>query len=336
MRTACLIGLILSVLSLLAPAARGQSTTAYGLIEDLDRDNGTLTLLLAPKQERKEFSLAGRDLPVTDAIGQPLQLADLAARQRVALQLGSDSDVTAIRREDECQWGYVVEVRPEKRELVFKEGHLQRTLAVPDRAVLRIDGQEGQFTDIKTGQGIKAVFAPDRRTLLQLQVGKGIGSSPYYSLKHQDGVLLKVDHQRRTIQVIVRGERYTVEEYEYQPEALLRLTHSSYQLRTTDIAALQPYCRIFFYYESDARKVVQVSAEVPVLVRRKAEAVDRSGRQLKINANGSAEQLRVATDAMIRTPAGLGRWEDVAKGDLVSCGLSLDGREIVFVYRWDK
>jgi Cu/Ag efflux protein CusF len=311
-------------------------TTAYGILEELDRDIGTITVLLPPKYEAKQYNLSKADLPVSNALGGAVKLADLRDKQRVALLLDDAEDVAAIRVDDNCLWAYVIKVDVATRQLTVKYGHIQRSLPVPADAVMLHDGAKSALDTLKVGQGIKAVFAEQNR-LVQIQTGKGIsGVSPYHRWGHQSGVLLKIDHDKKTLQILTLQERFKIEDYEFQPDAILRLTHSSYLLRTTGIDELHAHCKLSFYYESDTKKIVQVSAMAPTIIRRKVDALDRAARRITIEVDGKPLQLSVPKDAMIRTPNGLANWEDVDQGALVTCGLTMDNREAVFLYLWEK
>lgn len=170
--------LFVIVVVLQQPCAAQQ--TVYGAIESLDVDLGTITLLLPPKHEPKQFNLAKPNLPATNALGQPLKLAVLREKQRVALTLDEADDVAAIRLDDNCLWAYVMKVEAKEQQLAIKFGHVQRTLSVPAKTAVLLDGEKVDLSDLKVGQGIKAIFAPDQ-TLVQIQCGKGIsGVSPYH------------------------------------------------------------------------------------------------------------------------------------------------------------
>lgn len=309
----------------------------HGTLEELDRELGTITVLLPPKYEPKQFNLSKPDLPVHNALGKALKLTDVREKQRVALSLDDVEDVAAIRVDENCLWGFILKTDQANRQITLKYGHIQRVLHVPADVPVLHDGAKDKLEGIQIGQAIKAVFAGEPARLVQIQTGKGIsGSSPYHRWQHQSGVLLKIDHDRDALQILTLQERFKIEDYEFYPDAILRLTHSSYLLRTTGIDELHAHCKLSFYFETDTKKIVQVTALVPALARRKIASLDPASRRITIEGEDAKMSYQVAKDAMIHTSKGPARWEDVELGALISCGLSLDGREVLYLYLWDK
>lgn len=309
----------------------------YGAIESLDTELGTITVLLPPKHEPKQFNLAKPDLPTTDALGKPLKVNTLREKQRVALTLDEADDVAAIRVDDNVMWAYALKIDPKEQQLDIKYGRVDRKLEIPAGTPVLIDGEKAALTDLKAGQGIKAIFAADQQKLLQIQAGKGIsGVSPYHRWINESGILLKVDQEQKKFQMVTTTERIGIWDYDFYPDAILRLAQSSYLLRTTDVSNLHPYCKISFYYESDSKKVVQVTALVPNLTRKRVEAIDREKRTVTIMVDDKMKTLPVADDAMIRNGKGLTNFGDVEPQGLINCGLTLDCREIVYLYVWPK
>jgi len=332
---ACVALVPLLVLGLAARPVVAQSTV-YGAIESLDDELGTITLLLPPKHEPRQFNLAKANLPVANALGKPLKLTDLHQKQRVALQLDEADDVAAIRLDDNVLWAYIVKTDVKARQLLVKFGRTERLLSVPAAVEVLRDGQKTDLNDLAVGQGIKAIFAADEQTLAQIQCGKGIsGVSPYHRWILQSGISLKVDQANRKFQIVTTSQPIKLEDYTFDRDAMLRLFHSSYLLRTTGMAAFHPFCKVSFYYESDSKEVVQISALVPTLVRCRVESVERDARRLTVQTGEKTPPLNVAADAMFRNQKGLATWADVRAEGLVTCGLSLDNREVVYVYIWD-
>lgn len=322
----------------LAPPAWGQAPpTLLGTIAAIDAATGSLRLTHYSMMKPRELSLARADLPVTDALGKPLKLTDLGPRQRVVVQLGPDGDVIAIRREDPCRWGLVVAVEPAERRLRVQEGYTERQLQVPPEAVVLVDGQKADLAQVEANKAFKAILAPDQRTLLQLECGKGVSSSnPFCKQLSERGILMKIDHDRHTFQILTQEGRFVLQDWEFRPWSAVLWMHSSYRLRSTDIQTLQPYCKVNFQYESDTRQVNRVIAEVPILARRRVTGVQTAERWLTLDTAEQAQKFPVAADVTVRTPEGPGKWDDVAVDVLVSAGLSLDGKEVLYLYLWDK
>src|ERR1700730_11927575 len=79
-----------------------------GTIRKLDVKTGVLTFLPLVETKLREFSLAAKELPVTNPLGQPLKLTDLREEMRITVKLRNDEEVVAIRIEGPYYYGAIV------------------------------------------------------------------------------------------------------------------------------------------------------------------------------------------------------------------------------------
>lgn len=305
----------------------------HGTIESLDADNGTIVIrsLEGGSYKSIPLSLFKEDLPISHPLGHPRKLRDLHPPQRVLLTLNESEDVIAIQDESDIQWGHISTIDLKRGELIFRLGSMGRTIAFK-KIPLKINSQPGDWAELKDGQAINFHYSPDHRQIVEARAGKGIHvSNPYGRHHHRVGIVAGVDHAKRKIRFLTTSERVLAEDLEYDNWAVVRVVHPTVNLQELPIQELQPYCKVSLLQEMDTGRVSSVTAEVPMLNRRKVLHVDAEKRLLRLDVDGKAEEFRIADPVVIRTQRGTGRLSQLQENKLVSVGLSLDNKQVLYL-----
>jgi hypothetical protein len=331
----CLAFLLLGV-----AAAQEKEKIVHGTIRAIDRDNGTITISAGTvKPQTKTLNLFKKDLPITHLAARPLTLADLGKDHRVALKVVGEDDVISIHSDADTDWGQIVTIARDHKEITARIGSTTRTLKLGPDVQIYVDGEPASARNLKANGYVNVCLSPDRSKILQIRQGKGITiGHPYGRNLHQTGFVLKKDDAARTLTVVSLGERYEKQDFVYDNWTYVRLTHSSYVIREGSMAELKGHCKIAYYYETDLRRLSTISADIPMIVRRPVAKFDATERRLTLalDDDQNSEAFPIAADAMIirnGRPIGLD-W--VKEKRLVSAGLSLDQQEIIFLMCLDK
>ncbi len=130
-----------------------------GVIRELDAKIGTITVKVGT--ENKTFSLSRLDLPVTDAKGNVLKMADLKVGTPVFLSIPTTEEATAVRVFPKKKGGVILRIDPVARELDLKiAGKATRLSLAKDVQVRFQDPESLDF--LKPGMRIMASFVPGK------------------------------------------------------------------------------------------------------------------------------------------------------------------------------
>lgn len=319
-------------------AAQEKEKLVHGTIQEIDVDIGTLTVTSLPRHEVKKFNLARRDLPVVDPLEVPLKLTDLRKHHRVALTVVGDENVTAIKFESDLEWGVIKSIDPVKQQLVLTVGYVTRPIDVGPAVTVIHDGKPGTLKDIKALGAIRMLLTPDRMAVRQVWTGKGVlSSNPYCARTHITGFVTAVDQTKRKL-TLLTSDRYKPMEFDFDAWTYVRLTFSSYVLGDMPVARVKGPFKVSLYVDTDTKRASSLSIDAPFIVRRVVEKLDRERRTLTIApaADDPQEEFPIAADAQILyagRPTTLAR---VREKGLVSFGLSLDQREVIFLMCLDR
>src|SRR5947207_1962897 len=80
----------------------------HATVDAVDAKLGTITVHLISTEKLEKpltLNLLRADLPVTDALEQPMKVAELRPHDRIVVTMASDEDVGAIRHESDVLWG---------------------------------------------------------------------------------------------------------------------------------------------------------------------------------------------------------------------------------------
>jgi hypothetical protein len=284
----------------------------------------------------KTFNLARPDLPVTDATGQALKLADLQPDQRVYLKVTAN-DVTAIRLAPPTLYGVLVRVDAEQRVLALKLQMGERVLPVPTEAKV-LDGlQPVQLKDLKAGTHVLVTFSPDRKSIMEVRTGKG--ALPVTHLHKGIGYLMDVDRDKRTIDLLTaahEGDHFALRHLALLPDATFALLYQSRPFRELTLDEVVRAVKVTTWTEGDTKKVAHLDLDMPTLARRTVKAFDAGQRRLVLEDVEGEKVVTLSPGVKVQTAAGAGRVEDIRPGVGVSCGLSPDRRLVELVRVWEK
>ena len=141
------------------------------------------------------------------------------------------------------------------------------------------NGDAGTVKNLKPLQVVKVILAPDRKKVLEVQAGKGVGyANPYCRNINQSGYLLKKDDARKIIQIGTIADRTRLLEFTYDAWTGVRLVYSTFVLRTASMDVVDSPAKINLYFESDRQRVSSLSVEVPLISRCLVKSYDKEKR----------------------------------------------------------
>jgi len=332
---------LLSAILIFAPhlAVSGQEEKLKeikGAIRQLDLKTGALTLQLASSDKQMALSLAAKDLPVTNPLGEKLKLTDLRAELRVSAKIRGEDEVVALKIDGPYLYGIVKKVDVAARTVTFKKVFGDRTITVPAQAKFMLTGEEGKINDLKIGGAVQVLFSLDRKSILQVQAGKGINArDPYLRITRYYGILVDVDQPKRQVQVFVQStDAGAIKAYDVSPDAYLRLQYHLKPIGEVGFDQFAKWVKIYYYVDRDTGRIVNMDADLPVMTRRKVLKVEPG--TITVEDELKEKTLPLAADVKVLTPRGEGKLAEVAANRIVNCGLSLDRSRVQIIYLWDK
>lgn len=323
----------LGVCASLAPALAPLGQEVKGVVQEVDAAVGTVTLVVggARPVQVKTFNLARPDLPVTDAAGKPLKLTDLQADQRVQLTITND-DVVAIRLAPPTLYGTLTRVDAEGLAVRLKTRLGERSVPVPAETKILLDHQPAPLKDLRLGAPTLVAFTPDRKTVLELQAGKGVAADT--RLHKAAAYLIDVDREKRTVDLFFRshdGDHSVLRSLAFNRDPSFELLDGSRPFRELTLDEVARAQRVYVWTEGDTKKVAHLAVEMPTLGKRTVKAIDPAQGHLVLEGPEGDKVLRLSPHLKVRTSAGAGRREDIRHGTVVSCGLSPDRRSVEVV-----
>ncbi len=309
-----------------------------GTIQKLDLETGVLVIRPFPADKEKELSLASREVPVSNGLGQPAKLLDLRVGLRGTFKIDGEY-VTAISLDGPARWGYLRKVDPATRTIWLEDPIRTHTVVLGEKTRVLVNGAERPLGQAPIGQPAQAVFSPDGTTILQLTVGRGATvQDPYRKFLRVDTTLLEVDFTRRTLSLLQKpgGEPLRIERMQVAPDVAVRLEYQSRPLGEGTLAELTGGpVQVRLIIDADTRVVEALEVEAPTYSRHRLVSVDAEARTLTI-ADSSQERRVLAFDPAMQvlftsrkaTPGGLA---DLKLGKAATMILSLDRKRVIAV-----
>lgn len=315
-----------------------QEKIYYGSLKSIDAANGTITIQPRELNQPKTLNLFKKDLPITDVYGQKLKLEDLKVKSRLALTT-KDDDVLSICDESNYEWGVTIGYDLDKKEYVARFGNgVHKIKDTPELAVFHHE-EKASLADFKPKQSVRVTLSPDRSKPIEIRYGKvSVNGNPYAKVVNHSGFLLKKDAQKKTVMVALIGERHEAFDLHYDAWTSVRLFYSTYLLGYAKMEDVNPYCRINFYYEIDRERLTSLNVDVPIISRHRVAAIDHAKRTITIvtNEEGKKETFPVSADVRVLNDTNAGNWTDAKEKSLVTVGLSLDQKEVIFLSIHEK
>ncbi len=328
--------LLVSVFFLSVAVGRSQEKEkdVCGTLQSIDVDKGTITVTLPPYNKPQTYNFSRREIPIHHPLGQALKFEDLRPKSRLNLRLNTIEDVVSMRDDSDYEWGTVLAVDPDKKEFLARCGHAFKTLKIDD-IPFRFNDEKGAIKNLKPMQGIKLILAPDRQKVVEIRAGKGVASgNPYCRFINQSGYLLKKDDARKIIQIGSLGDRTRILEFTYDAWTGVRLVVTAHVLRTISMDVVNPPGKVILHFESDRQRISALDVDVPIINRCVVKSYDKEKRALTIltDQEGNAETIPIAADVtMVKDGVRVEPFKEIMEKRLVTLGLSLDQKEILFV-----
>lgn len=330
------IGTICLVASLVLPsfAFAQEAKEIKAVVQEVDASVGTITVLLgdtSKSRQLKTLNLAKPDLPVTDALGKPIALVDLQQDQRVFLKMALE-DVAAIRLAPPYFYGTILEMDASKRTLVLKSGLGNKTVEIPAEAKIIYANQPAKFDDIKTGFGALLYYSSDKKTLVEIKVGKTV--QPDVKLSKSTGILIELDRDKKAAEIFLStssGDHFVLWQTGFTPETTFGLSYQSKPFREITAAEVKRGLKIVAWTNAVTRKLAHLEIEMPILSKRAVKAFDPAKRQITLDDDDGDLVMELAPTARVLMGKGTAALKDIAPGRFVSCGLSADRRFIEMV-----
>jgi Cu/Ag efflux protein CusF len=320
------------------PAQEEKLKELKGVIHAVDSKSGTITLDQMTTGKRHELSLAAKDLPVTDALGRPIKLGDLREELRVIAKLRGDVEAVSLKLDGPYLHGTIRTVDAKKRRITFKHAFGDNTIDVPKEAKVLLSGNASSLEQLQGGAAIQVLYAFDKKSVLQVQSGKGVQArDPYQKVLRYYGVLAEVDHGKRTVQIFLQStDPGTVKTYRVSSDVYLRTMYHFKEVKEITFPQLAKWAKIDCFIDRDTDRVVHLSADLPMMIRRKVVKVDAEARKLTIEEDQKEETLDLADDLFVWTPKGDAKLANITANRIVNCAFTLDRSKVQLLYLWDR
>lgn len=339
MRTHLLVAFLAVASVNLSASAQDEKLKEFkGAIRQLDLKTGAVTLKSLYGPEVKPFSLAAKEVPVTNPLGDKLALADLREDLRVTVKIRGEDEIVALKIDGPYLYGIIKKVDAATRSVALKDVFATKHITVPAAAKILDGGKDGTLEDFKIGGPIQVLYALDRKTILQVQTGKGVHSrEPYLRLSRAVGYLVEVEHPKRSVQVLAQSyDHGVIKTYDVSPDVYVRLMYSLKPIDEIGFDRLVKWTKAYYFVDRDTGKIVNIDAELPLMHRRKVVKLDPLARKLTVQEDTQTQVLALDAAVKVWTPRGDGKLVDVTVGRIVNCGLSLDRGRVVLLYLWDR
>lgn len=307
-----------------------------GAIRQLDLKTGAVTLQLASSDKQMPFNLAGKDVPVAGPLGDKLSLNELREELRVAVKIRGEDEIVSVKVDGPYWHGMVKKVDAGTRTITFKDVFGERTLQIPAAVKVVAKEMEISLEALKAGDPLQVLYSLDKKTILQVQTGKGVNSrDPYLRITRYYSVIADLDHAKRQVQMIVLNtDAGIVRSYEVSPDAYLRLQYHLKPIGEVGLDQFSKWVKAYYFVDRDTGRIINMDADLPVMIRRKVLKTEAA----KVTVEDELKEKALPLDANVKvlTPRGEGKLADVAMGRIVTCGLSLDRSRVLVLYLWDK
>jgi len=307
-----------------------------GVIRTLDLKAGSLTLAQLFSDQQPGFSLASKELPVSDPVGKPAKLSDLREGLRVAVKVRNDAEIVAIRVDGPNVNGIVKHVDMQTRAVTFKDFIADKTVTLPTGTPIVSQGEQVSLAECKVGGAIQILYSLDRKSILQVQVGKGTHSrDPYLRVTRLFGVLADLDHATMQATIFLQStDAGSIKTYSITPDAYLREIYHHKPVGEIPLAKLAKWVKVNYIIDRDTGRIINIDADLPVLTRRKVTKINANA--ITIEDEKKDKVIPLAANVQVLTPNGDGKLADVTPDRIVNCALTLDRERVRVLYLWDR
>jgi len=305
-----------------------------GIVKKFDLETGVLVVKPFGADRPEELSLASRDIVVSNAIGQPAKLSDLQVGSRVVLKLTNDF-VTAVKIDGPALWGTLRKIDVPKRTLHLEDPVRTHVVTVPETAKVFNSGEPISLDDLRVGQAVQVSYTPDEKTVLQVTTGKGVGTrDPHRKFVRLRILLLEVDAPGKVLSVVAHPytEPMSFAKLTISPDLAVRLQFHFRDVCDGTLAEVRGPLNGTAIVDDEAKRVEAVELDLPIHSRRRLVEVDPAGKSVKLEEGKKTYNLELDPAVKVLQPGGdEGKLTDVQKGQLLSCGLSLDQKRVLVI-----
>lgn len=325
--------LLLPVFLLLNLAEVGSAQTIKGTIKKVDLEVGTLSIRPFFQEEDRDLSLASKDIPVRDTLGQPAQLKDLHVGSRVTLKYEGEF-VTELTYQGPHLWGHLRKVDLDKRLVEIEDPIRTHRIVLPATTVVRQDKAEKSLKDLKLDQPAQVLFTPDGKTPVELLTGRSVTSrDPYLRTRLVQAVLLESNPETRTLTLLNRpaGEPMRVEKMTTTPEVAIRVEFSQRRVRDVSFTEIKTGpLTVNLIVDYETKLVDGIVIEAPTYSRRKLLELDLEKHTLTIEEGKEKRTLNLDPEAIVfLNSKGTAKLSDLKIGTNVICALSPDQSRVI-------
>ncbi|MSU76750.1 MAG: hypothetical protein EXS16_01515 [Gemmataceae bacterium] len=333
-----LVAILLILPARLTVAQDEKLKDVKGTIRAIDLKTGSLHMQLLYADRQQPFNLGAKELPVFDAIGRPLKLADLRTELRIAAKVRGDDEIAAIHVDGPHRHGTVKKVDVPGRILIVKDPIAEKVISVPVEAKVVALGADYPFEKLKVGDLVQVTYSVDGKTVLKVQTGKGTHMrDPFLRITRYFGIITELDKSKSEASIMVQSiDAGIIKTYPISPSAYLRMMYHTKPVKEISHEQLGKWVKAHYFVNRDTGSIVNIDAELPVLVRRKVVSIDREAKTLTVEDELKEKKLNLASDVRIWTPKGEGRLAEIAAGRIVNCALTLDRGQVQLLYLWDR
>jgi hypothetical protein len=308
---------------------------AVGAVKQLDVNQGTITLVTGTGNALKDqvYSLAAKDIPVMDDLGNKLKLDGLRAGATVRLTLSVDDDVAGILLELPRRMAQLETIDPDKRTITTNEGEdaPARSYIVPKDAKVALFQQPCQLGGLREGLSAEMVLSLDRMSVLSL-------NGCYLKGADVHGAIIGVDVASHTLTLLLgRTSHYSVVTYAVEKDFHFLFRG---ELRKASLADL-PRCKspadlpkasTVFLRLTPKRRTVLIVAAAPAQLRGTIREVDAKNALLVFECDGGRrETFAVPNDARIEVSGDRTPLANLSSGVPARIFLSPDGTQVIWI-----
>lgn len=310
-------------------------TEIRGTIKKLDLENGTLAFKPLYSDKILALSLAGKEVPVTNIVGQRLPLTDLQEGQRAFITVVERTEIVAVQLEWPTYWGALQKVEFETGKLYLQNNLRDLVLPLSRDVPLVIDGKPGRWNELKDGQALKATVSVDGKKLLQVHAGKDIfPRDPHRQLRYLNGVILDVDPGPKKLQILIHNtsEPLSLEWVPVHPEAPIKINYHKRWIMNGSFEDFHKLVSIHFVRDEETQTIELVEAEVPEKTFRKVLRFE-AGKTVVYEEQREEKSLPLSADFKVFLAGkGEGKVSDIDLERRLNLGLSLDRSRVITIF----
>jgi Cu/Ag efflux protein CusF len=339
----CIVSVLLASGLTVATAAAASDDTKRvvvevpGKLKKLDLEQGVVTLLLGdeddvPRRE-EQFSLAGKDIPVTGESGEKLQLAEIKLGYVVRLGLSEMDEVVQILVQSPRQKGTIKAVDLEQKILTVYVGTKGPELKFKFAPVMRLEMENEPLAlhDLFAGMRVTLFLSLDQKTVHRVVASVRFNSGEVY------WGLINVDPAAHTVQ-LMKGYKGTfkVVTYPVAKDFHFVFQKKMHKIKLDDLTGVKGFegvdraLPVWVLLDETQKTIVTIVANSPK-ISGVVQKVDPKARTLSVKTEAGVEIFAVTQDTLITPKARKLMLADIEPGTHVDLHLGYNRSEVVII-----